>query len=115
MNQKVYKIRNADGLFSTGGSSPRWDKKGKTWSGLGPLKLHLDMFQEPSRQAFYKGAIVCCYELRLVELERLSAEDVLKEQNARRKKREDEYKARYRAEQEAAERKRLEELKAKYD
>lgn len=39
---KVYKIRHKiTGLYSKGGSSPMWSKKGKTWSGLGPLKLHI--------------------------------------------------------------------------
>lgn len=41
---KVYKIRNKDGLFSTGTSSPRWTKEGKTWTSLGKLKNHLNLF-----------------------------------------------------------------------
>ncbi len=42
---KVYKIRNPEGLFSRGGSTPQWSKNGKTWSGIGPLKSHLTMIR----------------------------------------------------------------------
>lgn len=41
---KIYRIRRkSDGLFSTGGMSPRFTKKGKIWQGLGPLKNHLNL------------------------------------------------------------------------
>lgn len=51
---KIYRIRDtATGLFSKGGSdanvakgSSCWSKKGKVWNGLGPLRLHLNMFLE---------------------------------------------------------------------
>jgi len=44
-NEAVYKIRDKEtGLFSTGGSVPRWKKIGKTWSGLGPVTNHLTMW-----------------------------------------------------------------------
>ena len=47
LNESVYKIRNKEtGLFSTGGSAPRWKKVGKTWSGLGPVTNHLVMWCE---------------------------------------------------------------------
>jgi len=46
-NKSVYKIRNKEtGLFSTGGSMPRWKTVGKTWSGLGPVTNHLVMWCE---------------------------------------------------------------------
>ena len=39
---KFYKIRDlSTGLYSTGGSHPRWTKRGKVWHTLGTLKLHL--------------------------------------------------------------------------
>jgi hypothetical protein len=42
---KVYKIRNKiTGLFSTGGMEPKFNKKGKVWNGIGPLKNHLHQF-----------------------------------------------------------------------
>lgn len=48
---KFYKIRNrATGLYSKGGSdafyssgSKCWNKSGKTWAGLGPLRNHLQL------------------------------------------------------------------------
>jgi hypothetical protein len=40
---KLYKIRHkVTGLFSAGGHSPSWTKKGKTWSSLGHLKNHIN-------------------------------------------------------------------------
>lgn len=42
---KVYKIRNKiTGLFSSGGLSPTFNKMGKVWNGIGPLKNHLHQF-----------------------------------------------------------------------
>jgi ribosome-binding ATPase YchF (GTP1/OBG family) len=40
---KIYKIKNTEtGLFSKGGTvEPSWSKKGKTWSSIGHLKVHL--------------------------------------------------------------------------
>lgn len=38
----VFKIRSkTTGLFSTGGSYPRWSKKGKTWNMRGHVSSHL--------------------------------------------------------------------------
>lgn len=39
---KVYKIRDREtGLYSTGGSGPRWEKIGKFWHNLRSVKMHL--------------------------------------------------------------------------
>jgi hypothetical protein len=39
---KIYKIRHKiTGLFSRGGETPYWSKKGKTWNSFGHLKAHL--------------------------------------------------------------------------
>ena len=39
---KVYKIRHKiTGLYSRGGETPFWNKKGKTWSSLAHLKRHI--------------------------------------------------------------------------
>lgn len=39
---KLYKIRHkVTGLYSKGGTSPFWSKKGKTWSSIGHLKRHI--------------------------------------------------------------------------
>ena len=39
---KIFKIRDTEtGLFSMGGSCPRWSKKGKTWTNIGHVKTHI--------------------------------------------------------------------------
>jgi hypothetical protein len=39
---KIYKIIHKNtGLYNAGGTTPRWTKKGKKWSSLGHLKLHI--------------------------------------------------------------------------
>jgi hypothetical protein len=43
---KVYKIRNKDGKYAISGSRHRFNKNGKVWTGIGPLKNHLDMFHK---------------------------------------------------------------------
>ena len=46
---KVYKLRNKDtGLFSTGGLSPVFNKKGKVWKQLNHIKSHLTQFKPKS-------------------------------------------------------------------
>ena len=44
MEIKIYKIENKNGMFSGGGTYPRWTKKGKTWSDIGAVKRHLVQF-----------------------------------------------------------------------
>lgn len=57
----VYKIRRIkDGLFSKGGKTPTFSKKGKTWSSLGHLKNHM---VGKSNQK-YSGCEVVKYELK---------------------------------------------------
>ena len=47
---KVYKIRDKrTGLFSTGGTSPRWTTVGKSWSCIGHVKCHLTLLQDLGR------------------------------------------------------------------
>lgn len=54
---KVYKIRNKEGLFSTGGLYPRWKKVGKTWVALQHINAHIAMLCKRYNQ--YKGTIYC--------------------------------------------------------
>ena len=39
--EKIYKIQRSDGLFSTGGISPDFNKVGKVWKQIGHLKSHI--------------------------------------------------------------------------
>jgi len=41
MELKVFKIKNKDGKFSTGGYKPNWTSRGKTWGSKASLKNHL--------------------------------------------------------------------------
>ena len=40
----VYKIKNKNGLYSSGGTSPRFVKDGKCWGSIRQLKNHLRQF-----------------------------------------------------------------------
>lgn len=39
--QVVYKVRNAEGLWSRGGNVPEWSNIGKTWSNRGAIARHV--------------------------------------------------------------------------
>jgi hypothetical protein len=40
---KVYKIRNSEGLFSTGSTYPNFRKVGKLWSNISHAKNHIKL------------------------------------------------------------------------
>ena len=67
---KSYKIRNKlTGLYSTGGSMPSWKAIGKTWSGIGPLKGHLNMiYNEYSSYSFVNDPYENAEVVELVEI-----------------------------------------------
>jgi hypothetical protein len=63
VTKTVYKIRDKKtGLFRCGGSKG-WSKLGKTWSGTGPIKLHLNLLSECKRYDWTLGKYVAMYEL----------------------------------------------------
>lgn len=56
----VYKIKNSEGLFSTGGYNPNWTKRGKSWGSMSALKSHLRQFchdykTDSNPYRFYRG------------------------------------------------------------
>ena len=53
--QKFYKIRNKNGLFSTGGMHPYFTKSGKTWVGIGPLKNHINCIEQTRDSSWKAG------------------------------------------------------------
>jgi len=59
----IYKIRNQEGLFSKGGSKPRFSEKGKTWNGEGQLKLHLVFIVKSGNPLVYKDCEIVEYEV----------------------------------------------------
>jgi len=45
MQITIFKIKDSTtGLFSTGGTCPRWTKRGKTWNQINHVKAHLRQF-----------------------------------------------------------------------
>lgn len=45
-SQNVYKIRNQEGLFSSGGTYPKWSKVGKVWASRNALSNHLTLVND---------------------------------------------------------------------
>lgn len=108
MSVKAYKIKNQKtGLYSTGGSIPRWTAKGKTWSSLGPLKNHLGLVLDNNRahRFAYDTRDWVIIELELVETRWLTVAEAVADIQAKRIKRADAQKrANERYKQEAIER-----------
>lgn len=49
----VFKIRSkTTGMFSTGGQSPGWSKKGKTWNMRGHVSTHLSGLYRTGRETY---------------------------------------------------------------
>lgn len=81
MSDIFYKIRKkGTDLYSSGGSSPRWVKVGKTWNTLGHLKSHLAMVEKQmsyrsrwwkpdSASADYQDAEVATFEAQVIKTE----------------------------------------------
>lgn len=64
MNSRIYKIRRkSDGLFSAGGYSPSWTKKGKIWTTRAALTNHLAMCTRTN----YKDCEIIEYEVVQIE------------------------------------------------
>lgn len=104
----IYKIRNKkSGLFSKGGLSPSFSKKGKIWNGIGPLKLHFNQF---IGSTYYEDCEVVEYELVEAEVAVSDCSDWMQASLERRKQREQERKIKaqqWRVEQELRELERL--------
>lgn len=49
LGDALFRIRDKEGKFSTGGSWPDFTKKGKTWVGTGPLRSHFTQSIEAGR------------------------------------------------------------------
>lgn len=61
---KLYKIRNKEtGLYSTGGSIPRWTKVGKSWNNLAHLNSHLTAYYSRPYHAEYNNSEVVEFEV----------------------------------------------------
>ena len=88
----MYKIRDiTTGLYSKGGTSVRWGKKGKIWTEKGHLSNHLAQFRDPNKT--YEGCEIV--ELALVTRSEISIADwtagVLERRRERNKSRQQRY------------------------
>lgn len=56
---KIYKIRNKDGKYSTGGTNPSFSKDGKTWSQRA-LNAHLTLIEKNIKRhnKYYAGRVI---------------------------------------------------------
>jgi hypothetical protein len=57
----VYKIRRSDGLYSTGGTFPSFNKTGKTWNMIHHLKRHLDNLGSERAMYVYGDCLIVEY------------------------------------------------------
>ena len=118
-----YKVRQkGTELYSTGGSTPKWTKKGKVWSGIGSLKNHLVQVETPRRTSWsvlghvpvhpYRDAEIVVMVMK--ETETMSPMEMLRDLRVKK----DETKAKQlelsRKQTEEAERQHLRNLQAKY-
>jgi hypothetical protein len=60
----VYKIRNPEGLFSTGGRQPRWTETGHVFTSLTDLLQHLSFH---GSAPYMEKLVVVEYEVTRVE------------------------------------------------
>ena len=79
---KIYKIRDENGLYSTGGMSPSFTKSGKAWNNIGHLKNHLRQFFD--RRAYrgrsaelYENAEIIAIEVVETEIEKTPVPDMI--------------------------------------
>lgn len=64
-----FKIRRrTDGLFSTGGSYPRFTSKGKIWSKIGYLRRHLSMFATKLLRQYYNDCEIVEFKVEVSEV-----------------------------------------------
>jgi hypothetical protein len=77
----IYKIRRRrDGLFSKGGSYPRFSKAGKMWSTIPHLKRHLSNMGMSNFERYYSD----CEIVEYIENGPISLVAVMEEAEARR-------------------------------
>lgn len=64
MAEIIYKIqRKSDGLFSTGGMSPKFDKKGKIWKNRNGVSNHLNLISDRDTKEIYSDCEIITYHV----------------------------------------------------
>ena len=79
---KVYKIQDANGLYSTGGQDPNFTQGGKTWSNIGHVKNHLRQFIGGRQLEVYANAKIVCIEYTEEQIENYDVLDYMAALNA---------------------------------
>lgn len=94
---KLFKIRHRQtGLFSTGGSSPRWEENGKLWKKKGFVTNHLsNAIGYKHAKGFYANAEIVEYEYNPVAIAVYPIMDVITEKMELKQKEAEASKARY--------------------
>lgn len=111
----VYKIRRkADGLFSTGGTTPSFTEKGKVWRSRKDISLHIGMllgYNLAIRN--YEGCEIVAYETK--EFSSESAIEWMDDISNKRNQRKEEQEEISERNKEANRRRQYQELKAEFE
>ena len=68
MKIKTFKIQNAEGKFSTGGCTPSWTNRGKTWSQINHVKSHLTLSWIRRPRSYYESGFKKDYDIYVNEI-----------------------------------------------
>lgn len=75
---KVYRIRDKDGRYSSGGQDPDFTKAGKTWANIGHVKNHIRQFMGRYRiSEIYDNAEIVEIEVEERDLKTLSINEMM--------------------------------------
>lgn len=75
---KVYRIRDKDGRYSSGGMDPDFTKAGKTWANIGHVKNHIRQFMDRYRVSeIYNDAEVVEIEVQEKDLKTINVTDMM--------------------------------------
>lgn len=109
---KYYKIhKKGTDLYSTGGMTPDWSKKGKVWTNIGHLKNHLHGLMNGAVD--YRDAEIIELEMTPVGIPR-SVQDMLQELQEEKDRQRREQEAVWAKQREDHEKEQLRLLRAKY-
>lgn len=75
---KVYRIRDKDGRYSSGGQDPDFTKAGKTWANIGHVKNHIRQFMGRYRiSEIYNDAEIVEIEVQEKDLKTYDVNDIM--------------------------------------
>ena len=112
---EVYRIRRmSDGLFSTGGQWPGFNKNGKIWKMKGHLTSHLNQIHS-AKEGVYDNCELVTYELTETEISAQSLQDYIREREEAKRLKEEDRKQRQEKYQRRLRRQQYEELKKEFE